>query len=79
MKREEILKRVIDIVNSKIEGMQVDICEATNFRSDLALDSIKLVDSIVDIEETFEVEIPDVRLFKINTVGDLVDFIEEEA
>lgn len=79
MERREILKQVIDIVTSKCEDLAHVITEETNFRSDLAIDSIKLVDSIVDIEETFEVEIPDVRLFKINTVGDLVDFLEEQA
>lgn len=79
MKREEIYAKVLAIVAEKGEVDINTISEDTNFRSDLALDSMKLVDSIVEVEESFEVEIPDNRLFKINTVGDLIDFLEEEA
>ncbi len=79
MERAEILSKVVEIVASKCDVPASELTDEVNFRNDLSLDSIKLVDSIVDVEETFEVEIPDNRLFKINTIGDLVDFLEEEV
>jgi len=77
MKIEEIHDKVVEMVASayKIDPLILD--RSTNFQNDLALDSMSLVQSIVEIEETYGVEIPEKRLFKMHTIGDLVDFLEE--
>lgn len=49
----------------------------TNFQNDLSLDSMSLVQSIVEIESLYDIEIPEKRLFKMHTIGDLVDYLEE--
>ena len=43
---------------------------------DLGLDSIDAVDLADNIEDEFDVEIPDEELEKFKTVGDVVNFIE---
>ena len=53
------------------------ITEDTNIRSDLGLNSLDLVNLVTEIEDEFDIEIPDraIKLFK--TVKDVVRFIEE--
>ncbi len=50
----------------------------TSFQNDLKLDSMSIVQSILEIEDRFGVEIPEKRLFKMRNLGDLVDFLEEK-
>lgn len=69
----EVAKLISERYNLNIESITRDL----NFQNDLALNSLQLVEYVVAIEDHFNVEIPDNRLFKINTMGDLVDFLEE--
>ena len=50
--------------------------EAT-FVDDLAADSLDIVELIMNIEEEFDLEIPDNDAEKIVTIGDVVKYIEE--
>ncbi|MFI3322514.1 MAG: acyl carrier protein [Rikenellaceae bacterium] len=78
MENSKIYEQVAQIVSEKCKMDVSAISRATSFQNDLSLNSLQLVESIVEVEEQFDVEIPDNRLFKINTVGDLVDFLEEQ-
>ncbi len=75
----KLFDEVANIVAEKCGIELSQITRETSFQNDLSLNSLQLVESIVEVEERYNVEIPDNRLFKINTVGDLVDFLEEEA
>ncbi|MBB1553729.1 MAG: acyl carrier protein, partial [Clostridiales bacterium] len=43
---------------------------------DLGADSLDIVDLIMNLEETFNIEIPDSDAEKVATVGDVVDYIK---
>ncbi len=66
----EIIARQLDVEaeNVKLESKLVD---------DLKADSLDVVELIMDLEQEFDLEIPDEALPKINTVGDIVAYIEE--
>lgn len=51
----------------------------TSFQTDLKLDSMSIVQSVLEIEDEYGIEIPEKRLFKMKTIGDLVDFLEEKV
>ncbi len=53
--------------------------ESSNFESDLRADSLTIVELVMELEETFDVEIPEEDLEKIKTVGDLVAHIEAKV
>ena len=53
------------------------ITEETNIRTDLALNSLELVNMAVAIEDEFETEIPDREALGIETVGDALALIEK--
>ena len=72
----EKLKDIIcDFANVKPE----EITEDTNIRTDLALDSLSLVNLAVAIEDEFELEISDKDVMGIETVGDLLKMIEDNC
>ena len=44
---------------------------------DLGADSLDVVDMLMSLEDEFDVEIPDEEIEKLQTVGDVVAYIEE--
>ncbi len=53
-----------------------DITMDSGFVDDLGADSLDLVELIMALEEEFDMEIPDEDAEKINSVGDVVDYIK---
>lgn len=47
-----------------------------SLRDDLGLDSLAMIELLFRIEETFDLEIPNEDLLKLNTVGDVTGYIE---
>ena len=48
-------------------------------REDLGLDSLSMIELLFDVEEAFELEIPDSDFHKLGTVGSVVQYVEEKA
>lgn len=75
----DIADRVKKIV---VEHLGVDedkVAEGASFIDDLGADSLDTVELVMAFEEEFNVEIPDDAAEKIQTVGDAVNFIKENA
>lgn len=72
-----MLEKVISLIAAAYKIDPSTLSRDTDFQKDLALDSLSLVQSIVEIEEMFDVEIPEKRLLKMHSIGDLVSFLEE--
>ena len=49
------------------------------FVNDLGADSLDTVELIMALEEEFDIEIPDEKAEKIKTVGEAIDYIEQNA
>jgi len=54
-----------------------ELTEETNFIDDLCADSLDLYQVIQEIEETFEIEIPEEEAEKIRTVGEAAELIRK--
>lgn len=69
----EYFNKIKDALEEKFEisGITVD----SSFK-DLEIDSLDLVDLIMDLEEELDIEFEDSELLKINTVKDLLDLID---
>lgn len=75
----DIADRVKKIV---VEHLGVDedkVNEGASFIDDLGADSLDTVELVMAFEEEFKVEIPDDAAESIQTVGDAVKFITENA
>lgn len=77
MTKEEIFDKIVSLIKENSEVVVSGINMDTTFQNDLNLDSMRLIGAIVAVEDAFEVEIPDNKLFHIKTIGDLVGFIDD--
>ena len=72
-----VLERVTDIVASQLGFSKDQIASETSFINDLGADSLDTVELVMELEEEFEINIPDDAAEKIQTVGQAVEFIEK--
>jgi len=74
---EKVLNQLKEIVVDKLGVEESDIVPDASFIDDLNADSLDLVELIMSLEETFDIEIPDEDAEKIQTVGDAMAYLEE--
>jgi acyl carrier protein len=77
MSQAEIECKVIEIVAKQFAVAKEKVSRATRFREDLSGDSLDTVEFVMELEDAFDIEIPDSMAEKIKTVGDVVDFVEK--
>ena len=78
------LEKIIDILNTNIENANITAEQADQDLREFGLDSIIFIHTIVSLEEEFDCEIPDEKLFllELNTVNKMYEVltsIETEA
>lgn len=73
----DVASRVIDIVAEQLSVDREKVTVQTSFVTDLGADSLDTVELIMELEEEFEINIPDDVADKIETVGQAIDFIEK--
>jgi acyl carrier protein len=73
---EEIRSSLADIVNEVAGIPAEDVQLDKSFTDDLDVDSLSMVEVVVEAEERFDVKIPDDEVKNLKTVGDAVAFIE---
>jgi acyl carrier protein len=71
-------ERVVDIVCESLSVNKEQVKRETAFIEDLGADSLDLVELIMELEEEFEITIPDDQAEKIKTVGEAVEYIQRE-
>ncbi|ENV4688583.1 TPA: phosphopantetheine-binding protein, partial [Streptococcus pyogenes] len=58
MTRQEIFERLINLIQKQRSYLSVAITEQTHLKNDLAVDSIELVEFIINVEDEFHIAIP---------------------
>jgi acyl carrier protein len=71
-----VKERVIDIVAEQLGVDKDKISPETSFVNDLGADSLDTVELVMELEEEFDINIPDDAAEKIQTVGQAVEYIE---
>ena len=69
--------KVIDIIAETLDVDKSEISMKTNLIKDLDIESLDLVDLVGAFEEEFGVEIADKDIKDIQTVADIVEYIED--
>lgn len=71
---EEQLKELL----AEITGKETSIIQAeTQFKEDLAMDSISVADLLASLEEDYEIIVEQEQAIQIQKFGQLVEFIEK--
>jgi acyl carrier protein len=78
MTDNEIFEQMKEIIVDKL-GVEVGkITLESKFMEDLGADSLGLVDVTMELEDKFDVTIPDEDLPKISTVQAAIDYVKEK-
>jgi len=72
-------ERVIDIVAEQLGVDKEKVTRETSFVNDLGADSLDTVELVMELEEEFDITIPDDAAEKIQTVGQAIDYIDENV
>ncbi|MEE2706326.1 MAG: acyl carrier protein [Planctomycetota bacterium] len=72
-------ERVIDIVAEQLGADKEKITVETHFVNDLGADSLDTVELVMELEEEFDISIPDDAAEKIQTIGEAVKHIEAHS
>jgi len=73
---DNIFKRVQNIIQKTLEVDEKLITLEASLQTDLQADSLDIVELVMAIEEEFALEIEDDESQNINTVKDIVNYIE---
>jgi acyl carrier protein len=71
-----VQERVINIVAEQLGVEKEKIKMESNFVNDLGADSLDTVELVMELEEEFDINIPDDAAEKIQTVGQAVSHID---
>ena len=69
-------EKVIEIVAEQLGVDKEKIKPESNFVNDLGADSLDTVELVMELEEEFDISIPDDAAEKIQTVGEAIDHIQ---
>ncbi len=72
----DIYSRVKKIIAERLSLSEDEIRMDSSFLDDLGADSLDIVELIMAFEEEFDIKIPDEDAEKIETVKDVVDYIQ---
>lgn len=74
--KDEILRRVQDIVVDRLDVKKEKVTMEASFLDDLGADSLELTELVLAVEEEFSLKIPDEQIEQLTTVGRVVIFVE---
>lgn len=74
----DIAERVKKIIVDKLGVDDAQVTPEASFTNDLGADSLDTVELIMEFEKEFDISIPDEQAEKIQTVGQVVDYLGEQ-
>ncbi len=72
-------EKVISIITEQLDVTREECVPAASFVDDLGADSLDLVELIMEMEETFDIQIADTELEKIRTIKDVLDYLKDRG
>ncbi len=69
--------RVTDLIVEQLGVSKEEAVMKASFIDDLGADSLDIVELVMAMEETFDIEIPDEDAEKIQTIGDAVAYLRD--
>jgi len=79
MADKPIDQRVKDIVVEQLGVKAEQVTPQAKFIEDLGADSLDTVELVMALEEEFGIEVPDEQAEKLQSVGDVIKYVEENA
>jgi len=72
-------QKVTEIIVKKLGVEESQVTNEANFTKDLGADSLDTVELIMELEKEFNLQIEDADAEKIQTVGDVINYLNEKV
>jgi len=70
-------ERLTDLIVEQLGVSREEVVGKASFVDDLGADSLDIVELVMSLEESFDLEIPDEDAEKIQTIGDATAYLKE--
>ncbi len=74
--KEGVKIKILNIIQEQMWHLKRKPVEDDNFINDLGFDSLDAVETIMFLEEEFDIEIDDMKATKVKTIKDLLELME---
>jgi acyl carrier protein len=75
----DVQSKVVSIIVDKLGVEEGEVTNEASFTNDLGADSLDTVELIMEFEKEFNIAIPDDQAENIQTVGDAIKYIDDNA
>ena len=72
-----MFEKIKEIICEQLSVDEEEVTLDASIKDDLGADSLDLFEMVMSLEDEFDVEIPTEELEKMETVGDVVEYIKE--
>jgi acyl carrier protein len=72
---QQLVEDIINLQLGRKAGTEIPV--NANLQDDLSADSLDAVEIIMEIEDSFDIEVPDAIAEKIETMEDILDYLDE--
>ena len=72
-----MLEKMKEIIADQLGVSEDEVTLEASFKEDLDADSLDLFELVMALEEEYDVEIPSDDLAELNTVGDVINYVED--
>jgi len=79
MNRQDIEKKVTDILVDILGVEPEEVKKDANFENDLNGDSLDCIEVLMEIEHEFNIHVSDADAYQAKTVGDICDMVEKHV
>jgi acyl carrier protein len=79
MERAEVFGTMRDKAVELLEVAADDVQDDKSFVDDLEVDSLSLVEYTMDLEDVFDIELPEEELADLKTIGAFVDLVHAKV
>ena len=74
-----IEKRVINILKAEANAGEREITLQSDLQNDIGLESIDIITVVFELEDEFNIEIPDQDIENVKTVGDIARYVQNKV
>ncbi len=79
MSDKPVEEKVKDIIVEQLGVNPEQVTPQASFIEDLGADSLDTVELVMAFEEEFSIEVPDEDAEKLQTVGNVIDYVKEKS
>ncbi len=74
-----MLEKIKNVMAEKLDIDPEDITLEADLKKDLQLDSLSVLELVMALEDEYGIRVPDEELMKLETVGDVINYLEKEG